>query len=83
MGAFTIAEFFVCLFLGLAYYILVFLQGYNVLITGLLQSTLVVGQLDYVWLWAIGIGIASLPLPLIIGLTIAAFNRISYVTGWG
>lgn len=82
MGALTIVEIFVTLFIGLGYWFLVVVQSYDAILAGLLHSTLVVGQLDYTMLWGLSIAVFSLIFFLIIGIVIGTFNRITYLTGW-
>jgi hypothetical protein len=81
MAAFTIVEMLSSLIIGIVYYAYVFSPGYNIIMSCLGGGLLVVGQLDYNILTVLSICIVSLPLVLIIGIVIYAYDEIAYKLG--
>lgn len=68
---------------GLLYYTYCYPPMYNMIVTALFGSHMVVPMLEFNWFTVLMWGILSLPLLLIIGAIIAAYNEIAYKTGWG
>lgn len=82
MVAFTIMEMLFSIFIGLVYYSYVEVQGFNLIVSSIFHTHLVIATLEYNMLTVIMYGIMSLPLALILGAVIYSFSRVSYLTGW-
>ncbi len=83
MASYTIAEMLTSIMAGLVYYVYVYPSLYNSLVTSLASTGIVIPMLEFNWYTVLFWGICSLPLLLIIGCVIYAYDQIAYKTGWG